>query len=110
MKRRVIPVIAALLLASPSLSAQAPPLDPARWESDVAAFEAQDRRSPPPKGGIVFVGTSSIVRWDVAEFFPDRPVINRGFGGSELADTAHFVSRTVLPYEPRIVVDRKSVV
>jgi lysophospholipase L1-like esterase len=104
MKRRVIPVIAALLLASPSLSAQAPPLDPARWESDVAAFEAQDRRSPPPKGGIVFVGASSIVRWDVAEFFPDRPVINRGFGGSELADTAHFVSRTVLPYEPRIVV------
>ena len=56
------------------------------------------------KGGIVFVGASSIVRWKVSEFFPDLPVLNRGFGGSEMADTAHFAARTVLPYEPRIVV------
>jgi hypothetical protein len=92
------------LLAVVSLRAQVAPRDPARWESDVAAFESQDRRSPPHKGGIVFVGASSIVRWNVAEFFPDLPVLNRGFGGSEMADTAHFAARTVLPYEPRIVV------
>ena len=92
------------LLAAVSLLAQVAPRDPARWEPDVAAFENQDRRSPPNKGGIVFVGASSIVRWNVAEFFPDLPVLNRGFGGSEMADTAHFAARTVLPYEPRIVV------
>jgi lysophospholipase L1-like esterase len=92
------------LLAVASLRAQVAPRDPARWESDVAAFESQDRRSPPRKGGIVFIGASSIVRWNVAEFFPDLPVLNRGFGGSEMADTVHFAARTVLPYEPRIVV------
>lgn len=96
--------LALLLLVSTSLLAQVPPRDPARWEPNIAAFEAQDRKSPPPRGGIVFVGASSIVRWNLTEFFPDLPAINRGFGGSELADTAHFVPRTVLPYEPRIVV------
>jgi lysophospholipase L1-like esterase len=106
-RRRVI--VAAMLavvnlLAAVSLLAQVQPRDPARWESDVAAFENQDRHNPPKKGGIVFVGASSIVRWNVAEFFPDLPVLNRGFGGSEMADTAHFAARTVLPYEPRIVV------
>jgi len=44
------------------------------------------------------------VRWNVAEFFPDLKVLNRGFGGSEMSETAHFVGRTVLPCEPRIVV------
>jgi len=103
-RRRVLAILVAPLLASAALRAQAPPRDPARWERDVAAFEEHDRHNPPPKGGIVFVGASSIVRWNVAEFFPDLPVINRGFGGSELADTAHFAPRTVLPYQPRMVV------
>jgi lysophospholipase L1-like esterase len=86
------------------LLAQVPPRDPTRWEPNVAGFEDQDRRVPPQKGGIVFVGASSIVRWNVTEFFPDLPVLNRGFGGSEMADTAHFAARTVLPYQPRLVV------
>jgi lysophospholipase L1-like esterase len=104
-RRRVLTILAAApLLASVALRAQAPPRDPGRWERDIAAFEEHDRHNPPPKGGIVFVGASSIVRWNVAEFFPDLPVINRGFGGSELADTAHFAPRTVLPYQPRLVV------
>jgi lysophospholipase L1-like esterase len=30
--------------------------------------------------------------------------INRGFGGSELADSVRFAPRIVVPYEPRIVV------
>jgi len=50
------------------------------------------------------VGASSIVRWNLAEFFPDLKAINRGFGGSELSETAYYAPRTVLPYEPRLVV------
>ena len=92
------------LLLSIGLLAQTPPRDPVRWEPNVAAFEQQDRQKAPAKGGIVFVGASSIVRWNVEEFFPDLNVLNRGFGGSEMADTAHFAPRTVLPYQPRIVV------
>ena len=77
---------------------------PDRWESTVAAFEAADRVSPPPKGEIVFAGSSSIRRWDVSASFPDLKIINRGISGSELADTVRYVDRLVIPYEPRLVV------
>ena len=106
LRRRMAAAMLAVtpLLVSVALFAQVAPRDPARWEPNITAFEEQDRRNPPPKGGIVFVGASSIVRWNLGEFFPDLNVLNRGFGGSEMADTAHFAARTVLPYEPRIVV------
>lgn len=82
--------------------AQQPVVD--RWEKDIAAFEAADRVSPPPKGEIVFVGSSSIARWDTAGAFPDLKIINRGFGGSELADSVRFADRIVIPYQPRLIV------
>jgi lysophospholipase L1-like esterase len=78
--------------------------DPDRWEPAIKAFEAQDRQSPPPKGQIVFVGASSIVRWNLAESFPDLKAINRGFGGSYMSDATRYASRIVVPYQPRIVV------
>src|SRR5271166_6572501 len=76
----------------------------ARWEKAIAAFEEKDKLSPPPRNAIVFVGSSSIHFWNVDKSFPGLSVINRGFGGSELADSVHFAPRIVLPYEPRVVV------
>jgi lysophospholipase L1-like esterase len=52
----------------------------------------------------VFVGSSTIRLWDVAHSFPDLKIINRGFGGSELADSVRYADRIVIPYEPRLVV------
>jgi lysophospholipase L1-like esterase len=75
-----------------------------RWEKAIEAFERKDREQPPPKNAIVFVGSSSIRFWDLTKSFPDLEVINRGFGGSELADSAHYASRIVVPYQPRVVV------
>jgi lysophospholipase L1-like esterase len=76
-----------------------------RWEKDIAAFEASDKTNPPPKDGIVFVGSSSIKRWtNLAADFPGFPVINRGFGGSQLADSVNFAERIITPYQPRQVV------
>jgi len=74
------------------------------WESTIAAFESADKAAPPPKGEIVFVGSSTIRMWDVARSFPDLKIINRGFGGSELSDALRYVDRIVTPYEPRLVV------
>jgi hypothetical protein len=37
-----------------------------RWEKSVAAYDEADRTATPPKGEIVFVGSSTIRRWDVA--------------------------------------------
>jgi trehalose utilization protein/lysophospholipase L1-like esterase len=76
----------------------------ARWEKAVAAFERQDREQPPPKGAVVFVGSSSIRLWDLGKSFPGLGAVNRGFGGSQLADSVHFAPRLVLKHEPRTVV------
>jgi lysophospholipase L1-like esterase len=77
----------------------------ARWEKDISAFEARDRTNPPPKDCIVFVGSSSIKRWtNLVADFPDFPVVNRGFGGSQLADSVNFADRIITPYQPRQVV------
>ena len=78
--------------------------DFARWEKAIEAFEQKDRDKPPPRNGILFAGSSSIVRWDLAKSFPDRQVINRGFGGSQIADSVHFAPRIILKHEPRIIV------
>src|SRR5215204_2122828 len=76
-----------------------------RWDADIAAFEAKDRTNPPPKDAIVFIGSSSIRLWKTLEQdFPEHKVINRGFGGSETADSVHFADRIVLPYRPKLVV------
>ncbi len=76
-----------------------------KWEKEIAAFEASDKTNPPPKGCIVFVGSSSIKRWtSLVADFPGLPVVNRGFGGSQLADSVNLAERIVIPYEPRQVV------
>ena len=79
--------------------------DPAFFEDEIAAFEARDRAQPPPERPIVFVGSSSIRLWSsLAEDMAPLPVINRGFGGSQLTHVVHFAERTVLRYRPRAVV------
>ena len=78
---------------------------PAFFERAVAAFEAQDRESPPPKGAIVFVGSSSIRMWRTLERdMAPIAVLNRGFGGSQLEHVVYNVRRIVTPYAPRAVV------
>jgi lysophospholipase L1-like esterase len=75
------------------------------WEKEIAAFETSDRTNPPPKGCIVFVGSSSIRLWtSLASDFPGLPVVNRGFGGSQLADSVNFADRIITPCHPREVV------
>ena len=78
---------------------------PADWIVEIDALTRDDAAHPPPTHGIVFVGSSSIRLWDsLAQDFPGWPVIGRGFGGSELADSVYYLDRLVLPYQPRIVV------
>ena len=78
--------------------------DYSKWEKEVAAYEAADRRSPPPRGGALFIGSSTIRLWKtLAEDFPGHKVINRGFGGSEIVDATHFADRLIFPHEPKQV-------
>ena len=77
-----------------------------RWEPAIKKFEEADKVSPPPQNAIVFIGASSIVRWNLQESFPElgAQAINRGFGGSLAADSTRYADRIVIPYKPRMVV------
>ena len=76
-----------------------------KWETEIKRFEEADRQNPPPKGAVLFVGSSSIRLWQsLGKDFPGIKVINRGFGGSELADSTFYVDRIVIPYRPKMVV------
>jgi hypothetical protein len=76
-----------------------------KWENAIAAFEKADANNPPPKGGIEFIGSSTITKWTtLAQDFPGLPVFNRGFGGSQIKDTTFFASRIIIPYTPQIIV------
>ena len=95
-------LVLAFLLAGTTVFAQQPPVE--RWPAEVAEYEAADRSAPPPKGGIVFVGSSTIKLWDLAKSFPDLKTINRGIVGSSMGDAAREAPRLVIPHQPRIVV------
>jgi lysophospholipase L1-like esterase len=83
------------------------PSGPARWEKEIAAYEELDRANPPPKGAVLFVGASSIRLWKSLESdFPGRQILNRGFGGSQIADSTHFADRIIFPYEPKMILLR----
>lgn len=74
------------------------------FASEIEAFAAWDAKNATPKDPIVFAGSSSIRLWNTRERFPRLPVVNRGFGGSQLSDVNTYITETVLRYEPRIVV------
>ncbi len=120
-----LPLIAAALVALLAACAGAPPTTPdaatptaamaapripeqvsnPAWEADMRRFEAADAQSPPPRGAVLFIGSSSIRFWDtLAQDFPGVPVINRGFGGSELRDSTWYADRIVVPYAPRQIL------
>lgn len=78
-----------------------------KWEKEIAAYEQADRTSPPPKGGLLFIGSSTIRLWKtLASDFPQQGVINRGFGGSQIVDSTHFAERIIFPYAPRMILLR----
>lgn len=112
--RRLSPLLLLLGLAACAgiapPPASAPPEIPRQvsspdWEQDMRRFAAEDARTPPPRGAVLFIGSSSIRMWDtLAEDFPATAVINRGFGGSEIRDSTWYADRIVVPYRPRLIV------
>jgi hypothetical protein len=76
--------------------------DYGKWEKEISAFEQSDRTNPPPRGGYVFIGSSTVRLWKTIQTdFPGQRIINRGFGGSEIVDSTHFADRVIFPYQPK---------
>jgi len=92
-----------ILAIALALEAQAAPV--ARFEKEVARFEASDQTSMPPRDAVVFAGSSTIERWNnLQQDFPSATVIQRGIGSTRLDDWVRFAPRIVIPYHPKQIV------
>ncbi len=92
-----------LSLASVGVAFAQDTTDP--WQKEIAVLVAGDVANPPPQHAVLFVGSSSIRLWTtLAQDFPGIPSINRGFGGSLIADSTRYVGRIVVPYHPNVIV------
>jgi lysophospholipase L1-like esterase len=102
-------LLAAGCIGGPARAPAVPPpavaVDPVsspEWTTDMARFAAEDAARPPPRAPVVFTGSSSVRMWaTLVADFPGVPVLNRGFGGSQLRDAVHFADEVAVRYRPR---------
>ena len=85
------------------LSLPARAQDPARFEAEIRQL-LQKKDSLQPLAPVLFVGSSSIRMWEwLYEDFPEIPVLNMGFGGSQMSDLLHYAEPLVIAARPRKV-------
>jgi len=74
--------------------------------AEIARFVKADRLAPQTDCQVLFVGSSSIVKWreTLAIDMAPMPVINRGFGGSHIEYVNRWFDQIVAPYRPRAIV------
>lgn len=76
-----------------------------KFDKEIEAMLSADRTNAPVLGGVVFTGSSSIRAWKTLGRDMDGfPVVNRGFGGSQMSDLNRYADRIVVPLRPRVVV------
>lgn len=102
-KKNIISIIALIFLCLPARnSAEAQhgtpdsnaPTDP--WEAAMLEFEERDRSNSYPPESIFFTGSSSIRLWSTLAYdMAPYPVIQRGFGGSRMADVLRLSDRYI---------------
>ena len=100
----------ALTSLAAGAAAQTPPAPDSALEKSLGAeidrFVEADRTSPPAPCQVLFVGSSSIVKWrdSLAADMAPMPVINRGFGSSHIEYVNRWFDQIVAPYRPRAIV------
>lgn len=74
------------------------------WQ-DVQTIKNYDNMYKPPVHPILFVGSSSIRKWDNLQLdFGKYKVLNRGVGGAVINDIVFYLNDLVFAYEPRQIV------
>ncbi len=100
MKKRFILTLTWVFITC-AVFAQAPH---AFW-NDVQTIKAYDKLFAPPANPILFVGSSSIRKWDdLQQVFGSYAVMNRGVGGTVIDDITYYLNDIVFPYNPRQIV------
>jgi hypothetical protein len=74
--------------------------------AEIDRFVAADRVESPADCQVLFVGSSSIVKWreTLAADMAPMPVLNRGFGGSHIEYVNRWFDEIIAPYKPRAIV------
>lgn len=76
-----------------------------RFWDDVQTIKKYDAMFAPPVNPILFVGSSSIRKWDdLQEAFPGYKALNRGVGGAVVNDITFYLNDVVFKYQPRQIV------
>ncbi|SFW64377.1 GDSL-type esterase/lipase family protein [Chitinophaga sancti] len=79
--------------------------DKPRFQEDVQTIKHYDQMYAPPANPILFVGSSSIRKWeDLERTFASYEVMNRGIGGAKVNDIIFYLDDIVFPYHPREIV------
>lgn len=77
---------------------------PTFWD-DIQHFNQLNKDNPPKKDAILLLGSSSFTRWtNVSDYFPNKTIINRGFGGSSLSDLNFYSKELLQPYSPKQII------
>jgi lysophospholipase L1-like esterase len=103
MKKLLLTILALIILSS-AVSAQS--YQRAKlWDAEINSLTEIDQKQTAPKDAVLFVGSSSIRVWrSLRKDLPDINFINRGFGGSYLADVNYYFERIITPYKPKQIV------
>ncbi len=76
--------------------------DPTRFSDIMSKY--RDMPLEVSERPIIFTGSSSILMWnDLQDRFAGYPVINRGFGGSQMSDLLHYLDDLIIRWKPKQV-------
>jgi lysophospholipase L1-like esterase len=95
MIKKFVPVCLVMLIG---LTATAQ--DPTRFQKEIDAIKINDTTYK-NKTVILFTGSSTIRMWKSLNIdFENKPVVNHGFGGSEMSDLLYYADDLILSYQP----------
>ncbi len=76
-----------------------------RWAEDIAKLKARDQEETHPQDALLFLGSSSIRRWEtIRRDMAPYHAIQRGYGGARFADLVVFAEELVAAHRYRAVV------
>jgi len=100
MKKSFLTILILHLFILTSFAQKKPPF----WD-DVQIIKKYDRMYKPPVNPVLFVGSSSIRKWDdLTQVFAKYNALNRGVGGTVINDITFYLNDIVFPYQPKQIV------
>lgn len=100
MKKAMLLLLISITILQVGQAQDKPPF----WD-DVQTIKHYDQMYAPPANPILFVGSSSIRKWeDMERTFASYDVMNRGIGGAKVNDIIFYLNDIVFPYHPREIV------